>query len=1192
MADLKILPHACFANPGDNVWFVDDDTFVYVCGNGIKFVSSLNFKEQFLWGPVAKGASALTVHTNIQTRSGLVAFAVSVPQTEVHVYEYPKNTRKYILSGVEECEIADLSFSRDGQFIVAIGKLPSKKIYVWDLETGELLDGIVHDLPIFCSFCKFCPTDPTVICLGGPEGLYVCSITKTYEGHTLAFYKIDLNTIECSEDAARYSSGREIDDAMVKAIHWTPNGGMFVSMSNGDLLKLRRGSTNWVPELESRVVSGGPVITAMVLSMTDLICACDNSTINWLTLPNFEITQTLQLSSKHSTPGSLVPVCMAHSPTYEKLIVVTESGSLHEMSVDVEERSPQLPSLGGGSTSGYSNTDRDRSRQGVRSAPELIDCLSGPLFSASALMSTAPRDSSVALGGADGVLYIWDVGRKKLLCKVHLLTEEGEFVSTDLPPTPVSARPNSDTTSSNNNNNDNSNNNVCAPVCCSDAAQTLPLLAVGSTTGTLRILLTRRTTATRAAVSLMRRLKLFNGPIASVSFHPTLPLLACVGSNPKQVFIIDCSIDGGFWPVAVASLPSSDNNNPIAVFWTGNNKNLLVSCENKIVYTLNGESPEGQYQTSAIPKPPVDLSDKFEKYHMPRTISNFSHADASRLLMSSYEHKTLVTASSNISQWSQMESRPTIVEAFNTNHMKGTSCVIRARTESPLMVCGSLDGAVSIYRCGPGGPLKECLISRVHKSPIAAIALTNDCRYLVSAGIDGVCFCWELSGDALRPDAERAGAEELCPENVISTLEETCASLRKTNLPTSFNGRELYLNAVEELKLRNDMSIHEQAQSNIRFGITNVATKLQEMLQRNEQAPELERLDRKDFCIDFDRRDRLQTQNKQRAAELRETIEKSNLRNDIIRDRIKREFWDVAAVKRREIKSFLDSSASISNFKINVLSKEVDIARKLAVEKRTQEIAQKTETSESDVMVHDLPLPMESITSDELRKSQAVLVEVLVRSLKEEFNSKFDQLGVLKEEEVDRIKGKNKRMAEILSELRAIEDYFQPRWFPEEKPETVLEVTNAEIGFDPYISEEEREAARIAEEERRRQEAENVKDDAPERALMDMMGGTLEKKTDLSALEQDLPPPDFTLEEGFDELLMDEEQQKEMDNYLAKKAALESEKEKYCKELQLEFKKLKTEAADIARTFDEKVAALVLKRRECELEALAFDTYR
>ena len=158
------------------------------------------------------------------------------------------------------------------------------------------------------------------------------------------------------------------------------------------------------------------------------------------------------------------------------------------------------------------------------------------------------------------------------------------------------------------------------------------------------------------------------------------------------------------------------------------------------------------------------------------------------------------------------------------------------------------------------------------------------------------------------------------------------------------------------------------------------------------------------------------------------------------------------------------------------------------------------------------------------KRIQILLLEQLIREMKISFNKKFDNCFATKEEKLDEIRNKNGRIQEILNELKVQEEYFTPTWNDSEFPQRVVEVKDDEIPVDKYVSEAERKKMAEEEEERLKAASMNQGDNAPERALMEMMGGTLEQEQGLNALEQEL-----VREEWMDELLfeeMSEEQKK------------------------------------------------------------------
>lgn len=144
-----------------------------------------------------------------------------------------------------------------------------------------------------------------------------------------------------------------------------------------------------------------------------------------------------------------------------------------------------------------------------------------------------------------------------------------------------------------------------------------------------------------------------------------------------------------------------------------------------------------------------------------------------------------------------------------------------------------------------------------------------------------------------------------------------------------------------------------------------------------------------------------------------------------------------------------------------------------------------------------------SVRTPTQKRMQILFLAELARGMRERFNEKFQELQHRKLDEMERIESKNSRIQEIMAELKQEEDVFDPKLTDDEVPERVLEVKPEEVGFEKYISAAERKRLE-EEEERKRREAANSKDNAPDRALDEMMGGTLEAKDELAKLEQEL----------------------------------------------------------------------------------------
>mmetsp|Transcript_49008 Transcript_49008/g.96107 ORF Transcript_49008/g.96107 Transcript_49008/m.96107 type:complete len:717 (+) Transcript_49008:2037-4187(+) len=148
------------------------------------------------------------------------------------------------------------------------------------------------------------------------------------------------------------------------------------------------------------------------------------------------------------------------------------------------------------------------------------------------------------------------------------------------------------------------------------------------------------------------------------------------------------------------------------------------------------------------------------------------------------------------------------------------------------------------------------------------------------------------------------------------------------------------------------------------------------------------------------------------------------------------------------------------------------------------------------------------------------------------------------------------------------EELKYPQMRTAEDPTHILTVNESEIKSERIQTEEEKEAARIkaAEAAARSAEAE-----AGERALQDMMHGTLEGKKDTGILE-DLVRPDWMDE--IPENMMSDEQKAAVATFDKEQRAIEEAREQRHRLLETELKKIKGETADIVKNFDDNVKAL------------------
>ena len=161
-----------------------------------------------------------------------------------------------------------------------------------------------------------------------------------------------------------------------------------------------------------------------------------------------------------------------------------------------------------------------------------------------------------------------------------------------------------------------------------------------------------------------------------------------------------------------------------------------------------------------------------------------------------------------------------------------------------------------------------------------------------------------------------------------------------------------------------------------------------------------------------------------------------------------------------------------------------------------------------------------SLVTDQRKIMQIHVLDTILERVKERFNKSFNSLQAAKETCVANIMDKNKRLKEILEELGEHEELFSYTPSAIERPETTLEVDESLIKAEKVLTEAQKKAL---EEQKNRERNSKERFASQERALVDMMNGTLAVKKEESYLDKDIVPPawlgeveaeDMTVREG------------------------------------------------------------------------------
>lgn len=236
--------------------------------------------------------------------------------------------------------------------------------------------------------------------------------------------------------------------------------------------------------------------------------------------------------------------------------------------------------------------------------------------------------------------------------------------------------------------------------------------------------------------------------------------------------------------------------------------------------------------------------------------------------------------------------------------------------------------------------------------------------------------------------------------------------------------------------------------------LKDITETILQLMAKNDEAPELEKIDRSEFVIDLNERDRLLSETEHEINAIRRDYELTNTKKKILRSRLIKEVWDSMSVVGQSIKSFKPASLTgrlleITNYPIRKKSKAEEekierikrlrrVQMMISSSAHVQDVAVNADNGEDGTM--DAKIPVEEVsesmkllfhdfdlTTTERRRMQSFILGECILEIKASFQKKFQEMLKAKKDEISRIEEKNERVTAILSQLQAIL-FVNPRY--------------------------------------------------------------------------------------------------------------------------------------------------------------------
>ncbi|CAK9866751.1 unnamed protein product [Sphagnum jensenii] len=162
--------------------YVDNDTALAICGNSVcQYSLSGGFNTHLMWGP-GVGIQTSTLHP----RQHWLAISEKGLQPSVHVHDIQNENKEVAtLTDVAELEVLVLAFSRTSwRFVTASGE-PDFRLVLWDLDPSKgstkMIEGKMGSV---VDFITFSPTTADRICVSGMGQLSIWTYEKNFHRTT------------------------------------------------------------------------------------------------------------------------------------------------------------------------------------------------------------------------------------------------------------------------------------------------------------------------------------------------------------------------------------------------------------------------------------------------------------------------------------------------------------------------------------------------------------------------------------------------------------------------------------------------------------------------------------------------------------------------------------------------------------------------------------------------------------------------------------------------------------------------------------------------------------------------------------------------------------------------------------------------------------------------------------------------
>lgn len=544
------------------------------------------------------------------------------------------------------------------------------------------------------------------------------------------------------------------------------------------------------------------------------------------------------------------------------------------------------------------------------------------------------------------------------------------------------------------------------------------------------------------------------------------------------------------------------------------------------------------------------------------------------------------------------------------------------------LITWSIDGLVTIYDATSDKLLAYFLAHDRTRLGVKLARCDPSHQYIITLGHTGCLMCTKQHRSASTAQRCEDLKRSLETDDVIAMFQNPTTGF----VPKGFTFTR-WIDMERISKLESEKLQFKQERLQIMKDFKAVKSKLRKLLDANDVATDEQRLPVQAFNLNESTTEELKERAKLEREEEHNKLLSFIISQEKINAMIIQKCWNIMERKPVKVRSIFTKLA-VENYPSLPNERDHEFLAKMAVYRETElmashdallpwkptptyqlesilnrdpdygnvidvlsRAAQKKYTTLTGTTTHLYvePIPLrfeqlEVVTFEQLY-FEKVYGNIQMLQLRDYFNKKFDELKTLKDTEMNMVLKRNARLRVIQSELAIIskllemppaqqEAIVDPRFEPDEIPDTIVKTEDHEISVAPYLtpSMECLLAREKAEKERRQMEL--MADDFKDRALMVMMDGVLEHRWEDEIKKT--PPVPHCLETGKDAQYFNETDLREVKEYEEQIEFLYKERTRYKKILETEKAQIVESLEDQIKKFNTKVGICLLEKIRIE----------